>query len=77
VSRSSGLLHLEASRGRVFQFGLKIGGGAAWMVHIASSRRLRRVEAEDRRVDVMGYIRPFYSNFTFFYVLDPTDILVF
>jgi hypothetical protein len=28
VSRSSGLLRLEASRARVFQSGLKIGGGA-------------------------------------------------
>jgi hypothetical protein len=46
--RFSGLLHLEASRTRVFQFGLKTDGGAARMVHVASSRRSRRVEAEDR-----------------------------
>jgi hypothetical protein len=29
ASRSSGLLHLEASRARVSQSSLKIGGGAA------------------------------------------------
>jgi hypothetical protein len=29
ASRSSGLLHVEASLARVFQSGLKTGGGAA------------------------------------------------
>jgi hypothetical protein len=28
ASRYSGLLHVEASRARIFQFGLKTGGGA-------------------------------------------------
>jgi hypothetical protein len=37
MSRSSGLLHLEASRARVFQCDLKTGGGAAWMMYVASS----------------------------------------
>jgi hypothetical protein len=27
VSRSSGLLHMKASRVRIFQFGIKTGGG--------------------------------------------------
>jgi hypothetical protein len=47
VSRSSGLLRLEASRARVSQSGLKTDGGMAWIVHVASSRRSRGVEAED------------------------------
>jgi hypothetical protein len=47
ASRSSGLLLLEASWTRISQSGLKIGEGAARMVHMTLSRRLRRVEAED------------------------------
>jgi hypothetical protein len=69
ASRSSGLLHVEASRARVFHSGLKTGGGAAWMVHVASPRRLHRVEAKDRWVDATGCVGPFYPNFTIFYVL--------
>jgi hypothetical protein len=38
---------------------------------------LRRVEAEDGRVDVMGCIRPFYPTFTVFIVLGSRGILVF
>jgi hypothetical protein len=37
MSRFSGLLYLEASRASVFQSNLKTGGGAVWMVHVASS----------------------------------------
>jgi hypothetical protein len=47
------------------------------MGHVASSWRLRRVEAEDEHVDVMGYIRLFYPNFIILVVLGPTGILVF
>jgi hypothetical protein len=54
VSRSSGLLHLEASRARVSQFCLKTCEGVAWMVHVASSRRSRGSEAEDGRSDGVG-----------------------
>jgi hypothetical protein len=35
TSRSSGLLHLEASQARVSYSGLKTGGGMAQMVHVA------------------------------------------
>jgi hypothetical protein len=42
---------VEASQARVFQSDLKTGGGTAWMVHMASSRRFRRVQAKDGRVD--------------------------
>jgi hypothetical protein len=41
ASRSSGLLHVEASRATVSQSDLKIDGGVVRMVHVASSRRLR------------------------------------
>jgi hypothetical protein len=57
--RSGGLLHVEASWASISESGLKIGGGATRMVHVASLCRLRRVEAEDRRVDVMGCIGSF------------------
>jgi hypothetical protein len=42
TSRSSGLLHVEASLARVSQSGLKTGGGAMTGVHVAPSQRLRR-----------------------------------
>jgi hypothetical protein len=48
VSRSSGLLHREASRVRVSQFASKLAEGQPQVVHIASSRRSRKDEAEDR-----------------------------
>jgi hypothetical protein len=69
VSRTSGLLHLEVCWARVSQSNLKTGGGATRMVHVSSSWRLRGDEAEDRRVNAMGCIRLFYSNFTIFVVL--------
>jgi hypothetical protein len=47
------------------------------MVHVALLWRLRRVKAEDGRIEVMGYVEPFYLNFTSFDVLDVRDILVF
>jgi hypothetical protein len=77
ASRSSGLLHLEASWDMVFQFGLKTGGGAAQMVHVASSWRLHRVKGKDGWIDVMACVGPFYPNFVVFYVLGLTGILVF
>jgi hypothetical protein len=43
---------------------------------VASSQRLRRVEAEDERVDAMGCIRLFYPNFTVCFVLDHKGSLV-
>jgi hypothetical protein len=47
------------------------------VVHVASSRRLRRDQVEDGRVDAMGYVRPCYPYFIVFYVLDPSGIVVF
>jgi hypothetical protein len=77
VSRSSGLLHVEASRARVFQSGLKIVGCATRMVYVTSLRRLRRGQVENVRIDMMGYIRPYYPFFAIFFVLCPRCVLVF
>jgi hypothetical protein len=76
VLRSSGLLHLEASRARVFQSSLKTGGDVAWMVHVASSRRSRGDEVEDGRVDAMCCIVLFYPKFAIFVVLGHKGSLV-
>jgi hypothetical protein len=75
--RSSGLLRLEVSRVMIFQFGLKTGGCAARMVHMASSWRSHRDRAEDGRVNATGYIELFYPNFIVLIVLVPKDNLVF
>jgi hypothetical protein len=57
ASRSSGLLHMDASLARVSQSGLKIGGGAmmggargtiAEVVSEASSRRTGRCDGQRR-----------------------------
>jgi hypothetical protein len=77
ASRSNGLLHLEASHTSVYQSGLNTGGCATQMVHVTSPQRLCGVEAEDERVIMTGCIRPFYPNFTIFYVLDLRNIVVF
>jgi hypothetical protein len=47
------------------------------VVHVASSWRLRRVEAKDGQVDAMGCVRTFYSKIIVFYVLDHMDNLAF
>jgi hypothetical protein len=47
------------------------------MVHMAPSRRSRVDEDEDRRVDVMGYVRLCYPCFVIFYVLGLRGVLVF
>jgi hypothetical protein len=69
TSRSSGLLHLEASRARVSQCSLKTGRAMVRMVHVASSRRSCGDEAKDGQVDAMSCIGHFYPNFAIFIVL--------
>jgi hypothetical protein len=69
ASRSSGLLHVEASWARVFQSVIKTGGGTTQMMHVTSSRRLRRFEFEYRHVDMMDCVAPYYPYFTSFIVL--------
>jgi hypothetical protein len=44
---------------------------------VTSSRRLRRNQVEDRRIDVTGCIGPYYPYFTVFYVLGSRGIIVF
>jgi hypothetical protein len=48
-----------------------------WMVHVTPSWRLCQDQIEDRRVDAMGCVRLCYAYFTFFYILDHRDIVVF
>jgi hypothetical protein len=76
ASRSSGLLGIEVSLARVFQPGLKTGEGTTTVVHVAPSRRLRRRQVEDGRVDVTGCVGPYYPTFAVFNVLGPRGIVV-
>jgi hypothetical protein len=79
--RSSSLLRLEASLARVFQSGLKTGGGATQVVHVVSSRRLHRSEAKDGRFDCIGcgasQIGQNYPYFVIVFFLAYRGILVF
>jgi hypothetical protein len=68
---------MEVSLARVSQSSLKTGGGAARMVHVASSWRSHGDHVEDGQVDAMGCVRPYYPCFTIFFILGPRDILVF
>jgi hypothetical protein len=77
TSRFSGLLYVEASRTKVSQSSLKTGGGAAWMVRVTSSWRLREDQVENEQVDVMSYVGPYYPCFIIFFVLDHMGNLVF
>jgi hypothetical protein len=65
VSRSSGLLRLEASQDKVSQSGLKTVEGATWMVQLTSSCRLRRDKAEDEWVHATCCVGSFYHNLSF------------
>jgi hypothetical protein len=47
ASRSSVLLHMEASLARVSQSGLKTGGGATVVAYVAPSQMLHRGPVED------------------------------
>jgi hypothetical protein len=77
VSRSSGLRHVEVSRARISRSGLKTGGGATQMVHVASSWRSCRNQVEDGRVDTTGCIGSCYPYFAVFIVLCPSGVLGF
>jgi hypothetical protein len=77
VLRSSGLLHVEASRARVSQSGLKTGGGAtADEPFVAPSRRSCVDQIDDGWVDAMGCVGPYYPYFTIFIILYPSGIVV-
>jgi hypothetical protein len=46
-------------------------------MYVASSQRSCEVEAEDGRVDAMGYVGSFYFKIVVFIVLGSKGILVF
>jgi hypothetical protein len=46
------------------------------VVHVAPSRRLRRRQAEDGRVDATDCVRPCYPCFAIFFLLGPRGIVV-
>jgi hypothetical protein len=47
------------------------------MVNVTSSQRLHQGQVEDEQIDTTGCVRPCYSYFTIFYVLDYRSIVVF
>jgi hypothetical protein len=75
--RYNALLHLEASRSRVFQFTLKLAETRRQVVHMTPSRRSRGVKAEDSWINEMGYIGLFYTKITVFNIFGLNDVLVF
>jgi hypothetical protein len=48
-----------------------------WIVHMAPSQRLRRVQVENGRVEATGYVGPRYTYFAVFLVLCHKSIVVF
>jgi hypothetical protein len=76
ASRSSGLFHMEASQGRVFQSALKTGEGAAVGGARGTITRLRQSQVKDGWVDATGCIRLFYHTFVVFNILCPRGIVV-
>jgi hypothetical protein len=77
TSRSSGLLHVEASQTRVSKFASKLAEARWRMVHVAPLWGSREDQVEDGRVDATGYIGPCYPYFAIFFVLGTRGILVF
>jgi hypothetical protein len=47
------------------------------VVHVASSRRMRRDQVEDGRIDATDCVGPCYPYFTVFYILGHRGIIVF
>jgi hypothetical protein len=77
TSRSSGLLHVEASQARVSQFASKLMEVRRLVVHVAPSWWLHRGQVEDGRVDATGCVGPCYPCFAVFFVLGPRGSLDF
>jgi hypothetical protein len=57
---------VEVILARVFQSGLKTGGGATMVDARGIIRRLRRRQAEDGQIDATGYVGPCYPYFIIF-----------
>jgi hypothetical protein len=75
--RSSGLLHLEVSRARVFQFASKLVEARRWVVHVAPLWRLHRDQVKDGQVDMTGYVRSCHPYIAVFFILCTRGVLVF
>jgi hypothetical protein len=52
VSRSSGLLRVEASQDMVSQFASKLTDARRWVVHVASLQRSYEDQVEDGWIDI-------------------------
>jgi hypothetical protein len=76
TSRSSSLLGVEASLARVFQSGLKTGGGATTGGARGTIRKVRRRQAEDGRADAMCYVGPCHPCFVVFLLLGARGVVV-
>jgi hypothetical protein len=74
---SSGLLRVEASRARVFQFTSKLTKVRWRMVHVTPSRRSREDQVKDGQVDATDCVGPCYPCFVVFFVLGTRGKLVF
>jgi hypothetical protein len=77
ASRSNGLLHVKASRLGFPNLASRPAEGRRWVVHMTSLMRLCRVQSKDGRVDAMSCIRPCYTYFVIFIVLDHMGNLFF
>jgi hypothetical protein len=75
--RSSGLLRVKVSQDRVFQFASKLMEVRRRVVYVAPTRRLRRGQVEDGRIDAMDCVGLCYPCFIVFFVLVPRGVLVF
>jgi hypothetical protein len=77
VSRSTSLLHVEASRVRIFQFTTKLAEARRQVVHVPPSWMSREDEVKDGQIDAMGCIELCYHCFTIFYVLGSRGMIIF
>jgi hypothetical protein len=67
---------VEASLIRVFQSGLKTGGGTTAGGARGTITEVASEANEDGRVDAMSYVESCYPTFAVFNVLDPRSIVI-
>jgi hypothetical protein len=77
ASRSRGLLRVEVSQARVFQFASKLAEVRRRVVRVAPSWRLHRNQVEDGWVDATCCVRPCYPCVAIFFIIGPMSVLVF
>jgi hypothetical protein len=68
---------VEANLARVFQSGLKTGGGTTAGGARGTIAEVALEANEDGRVDAMGYVRSCYPTFAVFNVLGSRGIVIF